>query len=193
MFLLRSTEVGNDMITLGVFDEGRKIYNENIHVTKYNMYYEFIQARLKELLQDGGKLHKPYVMFECANRMYALDDLEYTDNHRELKRQVVPLGFSVDESYTFDLILDSTLHDVITYEADHLVFRFDMFYLNGKELYSLDSINKKKPEFGKEFDCSNVDFKRASGKEFHDFIRFIQYKEGIQLKGFVSRTSEFTF
>lgn len=160
-------------------NDGSVIYNEKYYEHEYNIYKEYIDKRVEILLQDCGKLHKPYIMFEVGNRMYRLDDLDYTDNHRNLVRCALPIDYYEDDSIKFDLMLTGGLYDFFTYQEDILVYRFGSFYLNGELVGAYEDINK-------EYDLSTIDLDFAYGKNFDDFIKYIEDRQEVKLKGYRS-------
>lgn len=160
-------------------NDGSILYNEEYYEQNYNIYKEYIKNRVEILLRDCGKLHKPYVMFEIGNRMYKLDDLGYTNNHRKLIRLALPIDYYEDESIKFDLIIDGGFYDFFTYQKDILVYRFRNFYLNGELVGTYEDINK-------EYDLSTINLDFSYGKNFDDFINYIEERQEIKLKGYRS-------
>lgn len=137
-----SYKVVDNMIDMEVSEHGVVLYKNKISRTKKMMYEKFIEARLDILLQDCGKLHTPYVMFELGGMMWRCDDLDRAD-YRSLKRAASPLFYTTEESRTIDLIFDSTLYDFFPYEKDSLVYMFDKFWMNGECLGSMDLLKWK--------------------------------------------------
>lgn len=160
-------------------NDGSVIYNEEYYEHEYSIYKEYIEERVKILLQDCGKLHKPYIMFELGNRMYKLDDLDYTNNHRKLTRCALPIDYYEDDNIKFDLLITGGLYDFFTYQQDVLVYRFGSFYLNGELIGTYEDINN-------EFDLSMVDLEFAYGKKFDNFIEHIEEMTEVKLKGYKS-------
>lgn len=152
-------------------ENGNKIYANNLTESQNRIYGEFIKARLDVLLQEHGKLSKPFCMFEMGNRMYSVCDWENRD-HRELKVECVPLGYEVDNSRTVDLLLDSTLWDVFPYEPNTLVYRFGHFFINGLDLgYYLDVIT----DLGFRIEDVDVDCGRNMDKFTSSLSRLIGF------------------
>lgn len=193
MYYVETIGLVNGDIRVKVIEDNKVLYREDMDVHEYSMYSSYIKKRLKLLLDDSYKLSNDYVMFECGDRMYALADLDYCDNHRKLKRQVIPLGYTVEDSRTFDILLDSTLYDMFTYPKDALVYKFDRFYLNGKELYSIDDIEASDPSRHLVGSVRDIDFDYAYGKDFDAFIKFVEHKEGVKLKEFHSTNAQCYF
>lgn len=129
---------GNRILTVLSMDKVI-LYRNTIPERDFKMYNIFIKERLNLLLQDCGKLDKPYVMFELGGMMWGLDD---DKDHRMLTRSAFPLFYKTEESVLIDFIFDSTLHDLFTYEKDILVFRFDKVFINGRVIDTYESFTK---------------------------------------------------
>lgn len=180
-----SYKVVDNMIDMEVSEYGVVLYKDKISQTKKIMYEKFIEARLDILLQDCGKLHTPYVMFELGDMMWRCDDLDRAD-YRSLKRAASPLFYTTEESRTIDLIFDSTLHDFFPYEKDSLVYRFDKFWMNGECLGSMDLLKWK------------LGFKRNKSLNFYGndaqlVKQYFENEKNVTIKSIITSHSETYF
>lgn len=184
--ILETPILTNDAIRyeVKIIDDSKLIYKEVYTEKEYRIYREYIQERVELLLQDCGKLHNPYVMFEVGNRMYQLDDLSYTENHRELTRCAMPIDYYEDENIKFDLVKTGDLYDFFTYEKDVLVYRFGNFYLNGELICSREDVSEE---------YYDIDFDIAYGKKFDSFIKGLELQKDIKLRGYISTHSDCSF
>lgn len=114
-----------------VVENGVTLYDKLMSERDYLIYNEYIKSRAKVLLQPYGTLDRPFVMMEVGCRMYRMADLDYVDNHRTLIRQVEPIDYSVEESFSIDLLTKVDLFDTFTYKKGELVYRFGKWYLDG--------------------------------------------------------------
>lgn len=143
----KDTKISKDVINISVKDIDGKIIlrKRSMGEKEWNTCGGYYGYKLDILLNPDKStiLDKPYVMFECYDRMYRITDLDYCDNHRDLLRSCEPIGIFSEESETINLMTFGGLYSLSTYQEDILVFRFDDFYLNGQIVGSFKEIEDK--------------------------------------------------
>ena len=118
-------------------------------------------------------------MFELGGMMWRVDDLDYIDNFRELKRGASPLLYSIEEPITIDLIFDSTMYDFFPYEKNVLVYKYGLFFINGKNYGALKSVCSQ-------FNITESDLDNHNTSNLTGLFKYISYLEGCALSGYVS-------
>ena len=77
-------------------EDDHLLYNERITDCKRKMFDKLIDARCNVLLENFGKLHKPYLMFALGGMMWRCCDLSYCKDHRKLTRSAKPLFYTTE-------------------------------------------------------------------------------------------------
>lgn len=171
-----------NMYELTITEFGKVLYRDKFNYWKKAAYEKLIDARLEVLLQDCGKLHTPYVMFELGGMMWRCDDVEWND-YRSLTRCASPLFYTTEESRTVDLLFDSTLYDFFPYEKDSLVYKFDRFWMNGECLGTLEDL-KDKVEIKK----SNLTY--LYGNEVKEIKEYFEDLKDVTITSFITDNSQ---
>ena len=121
----------------------REIYHKRLDKKHFNIYYHFINERIKYLI-NGDILNKEYVMILLDNTMYKV--LDINANFKDLMRVLVPvdaLSYNViGEDKFFDLVLDTTLRTGEIFSETDLVYHNGAFYNNGKRIKDIHDFDR---------------------------------------------------
>ena len=144
-------EIDNYRVVVTLFN--REIYRKNLDRKNYNIYYNYINERVKLLLREN-LLYKDYTMILLDNSMYRVVDRDLS-HFKELVRYLVPVDAMVDlETRRFDLVLDCTMSTGEIFDETDLVYHNGAFYNNGYRIKDIRDMERDGIEYN-EWDLMN--------------------------------------
>ena len=156
----------NGQYRVKVMVYNREVYNKILDDKHYRIYHEYINERVKYLL-DSEILNKKYNMILLDNTMYQVIDGDA--HHKELLRVLIPVDgayyYNISDNL-FDLVLDSTIRTGEVFDETDLVYHNGVFYNNGYKIKSIRDFERD----GIEYETSDLLY--GLTKEQYEYLLF---------------------